>query len=46
MFNLATVYELCSDKSSKLKTSLVETVARQPITGQTNLDRPNSDFKM
>ncbi|PLN79840.1 hypothetical protein BDW42DRAFT_119094 [Aspergillus taichungensis] len=46
VFNLATVYELCSDKSSKLKTGLVETVARQPITGQTNLDRPNSDFKM
>ncbi|KAI2895618.1 hypothetical protein CBS63078_3352 [Aspergillus niger] len=46
VFNLSTVYELCSDKSAKLKTDLVETVARQPVTGTTNLDRPNGDFKL
>ncbi|GKZ40397.1 hypothetical protein AbraIFM66951_000160 [Aspergillus brasiliensis] len=46
VFNLSTVYELCSDKSTKLKTDLVETVARQPVTGTTNLDRPNGDFKL
>ncbi|RAK99735.1 uncharacterized protein BO80DRAFT_358182 [Aspergillus ibericus CBS 121593] len=46
VFNLSTVYELCSDKSAKLKTDLVETVAKQPVTGATNLDRPNGDFKL
>ncbi|PYH89829.1 hypothetical protein BO71DRAFT_335788 [Aspergillus ellipticus CBS 707.79] len=46
VFNLSTVYELCSDKSAKLKTDLTETVARQPVTGVTNLDRHNADFKL
>ncbi|KAL2854413.1 hypothetical protein BJY01DRAFT_205585 [Aspergillus pseudoustus] len=45
-FNLATVYELCSDKSVQLKTGLVEAIAEQPVTGYTNLDRPNADFKL
>ena len=46
VFNLSTVYELCSDKSGEMKTNLVETVARQPISGNANLDRSNADFKL
>ncbi|PLB52962.1 hypothetical protein P170DRAFT_351345 [Aspergillus steynii IBT 23096] len=46
VFNLSTVYELCSDKADKLKTTLVDTVAQQPVTGDINLDRPNVDFKL
>ncbi|KAL2868275.1 uncharacterized protein BJX67DRAFT_52200 [Aspergillus lucknowensis] len=46
VFNLATVYELCSDKSMQLKTGLVEAIAKQPVTGHTNLDRFNADFKL
>lgn len=46
LFNLSTVYELCSDQSGRLKSQVVETVAKQPITGHTNLNRPNADFKL
>lgn len=46
LFNLSTVYELCSDHSGKLKWQLVDTVAQQPVTGDTNLNRPNADFKL
>ncbi|KAL6235785.1 hypothetical protein BDW75DRAFT_131020 [Aspergillus navahoensis] len=46
VFNLATVYELCSDKAMQLKHGLVEKVARQPVTGHANLDRPSADFKL
>ncbi|KAL3461321.1 hypothetical protein BJX64DRAFT_164663 [Aspergillus heterothallicus] len=46
VFNLATVYELCSDKSVQLKIGLVEAIAEQPVTGYTNLDRLNADFKL
>ncbi|KAJ5584495.1 uncharacterized protein N7459_004295 [Penicillium hispanicum] len=46
IFNLSTVYELCSDNASQMKTQLAATIAGQPITGQTNLDRPNTDFKL
>ncbi|KAL4885074.1 hypothetical protein BJY04DRAFT_158927 [Aspergillus karnatakaensis] len=46
VFNLATVYELCSDKAVQLKQGLVEDIARQPVTGHTNLDRLNVDFKL
>ncbi|KAL4896972.1 hypothetical protein BDV59DRAFT_82443 [Aspergillus ambiguus] len=46
VFNLSTVYELCSDKSAKMKTDLVHAISRQPVTGHTNLDRPNADFKL
>jgi tetratricopeptide (TPR) repeat protein len=46
VFNLSTVYELCSDKASILKTSLAESVAKQPISGDLNLDRPSADFKL
>ncbi|KAL5338722.1 hypothetical protein BJX70DRAFT_192478 [Aspergillus crustosus] len=46
VFNLATVYELCSDKAVQLKQGLVEAIAKQPVTGDTNLDRLNADFKL
>ncbi|KAL4969763.1 uncharacterized protein BDV14DRAFT_87338 [Aspergillus stella-maris] len=46
VFNLATVYELCSDKAVQLKQGLVEAIAKQPITGNANLDRLNADFKL
>ncbi|KAJ9309467.1 hypothetical protein DTO217A2_1085 [Paecilomyces variotii] len=45
-FNLATIYELCSDKSRNLKLRLADEVAKQPHTGDTNIDRPNADFKL
>ncbi|OJK05229.1 hypothetical protein ASPACDRAFT_38800 [Aspergillus aculeatus ATCC 16872] len=46
VYNLSTIYELCSEKAGKLKTDLVETVAKQPVTGVLNLDRPSADFKI
>ncbi|KAN0083333.1 hypothetical protein V8E54_002421 [Elaphomyces granulatus] len=45
-FNLSTIYELCSDKSKALKTRLAEEVSKQSHFGETNLDRPNADFKL
>lgn len=45
-FNLSTIYELCSDKSTGLKSQLSDAVARQPVSGDMNLDRPNADFKL
>ncbi|RAK76281.1 uncharacterized protein BO72DRAFT_380298 [Aspergillus fijiensis CBS 313.89] len=46
VYNLSTIYELCSEKAGKLKTDLVEIVAKQPVTGVLNLDRPSADFKI
>jgi hypothetical protein len=46
VFNLSTVYELCSDKSGQLKAELVDRVSKQPVSGNANLDRPNADFKL
>ncbi|KAJ5167911.1 uncharacterized protein N7482_003505 [Penicillium canariense] len=46
IFNLSTVYELCSDSAAQLKGQLAATVSDQPVSGQTNLDRPNTDFKL
>ncbi|KAJ5132755.1 hypothetical protein N7448_006913 [Penicillium atrosanguineum] len=46
IFNLSTVYELCSDGASQLKGQLAGTIANQPVSGQTNLDRSNTDFKL
>ncbi|KAJ5648254.1 hypothetical protein N7490_004626 [Penicillium lividum] len=46
VFNLSTVYELCSDNAGQLKGQLAATVASQPVSGQTNMDRPNTDFKL
>ncbi|OJJ51508.1 hypothetical protein ASPZODRAFT_55774 [Penicilliopsis zonata CBS 506.65] len=45
-FNLSTIYELCSEKAATLKTQLVERVSKQPVSGHTNLEHPNSDFKL
>lgn len=46
VFNLSTVYELCFDSAAQLKGRLAATIAKQPVTGQTNLDRPNADLKL
>ncbi|KAJ5736272.1 uncharacterized protein N7483_001397 [Penicillium malachiteum] len=46
IFNLSTVYELCSDNASQLKGQLAATLAGQPVSGETNIDRPNTDFKL
>ncbi|KAJ5561357.1 hypothetical protein N7461_000118 [Penicillium sp. DV-2018c] len=46
IFNLSTVYELCSDNAPRMKGQLAETISKQPVLGQTNLDRPNSDLKL
>lgn len=46
IFNLSTVYELCSDNAGQLKGQLAATISNQPISGQTNLDRSNADFKL
>ncbi|KAJ5643736.1 uncharacterized protein N7484_006243 [Penicillium longicatenatum] len=46
VFNLSTVYELCSDNAGHLKGQLAATIAAQPVSGQTNMDRPNTDFKL
>ncbi|KAJ5793560.1 hypothetical protein N7457_000159 [Penicillium paradoxum] len=46
IFNLSTVYELCSDKAPHMKGQLAETISKHPVTGQTNLDRPISDLKL
>lgn len=45
-FNLATIYELCSDRSRNLKLRLADAVAKQPCAGDMNLDRSNADFKL
>ncbi|KAJ5722571.1 hypothetical protein N7488_000606 [Penicillium malachiteum] len=46
IFNLSTVYELCSDSANQLKGQLAATIAGQPVSGETNIDRPNTDFKL
>ncbi|KAJ6083300.1 hypothetical protein N7467_007435 [Penicillium canescens] len=46
IFNIATVYELCSDNAGYMKGQLADTISKQPVTGHTNLDRPNSDLKL
>ncbi|KAJ5683289.1 hypothetical protein N7462_006454 [Penicillium macrosclerotiorum] len=46
IFNLSTVYELCSDNAGQLKGQLATTISKHPMSGQTNLDRPNADFKL
>lgn len=45
-FNLSTMYELCSDRSAKLKLELADAVAQHPSFGDRNLDRHNADFKL
>lgn len=47
IFNLATIYELCSERSSyALKMALTESVARQTSSGEVNIERPNIEFKI
>ncbi|KAJ5950718.1 Tetratricopeptide-like helical [Penicillium vulpinum] len=46
IFNLSTVYELCTDRSTQMKGQLADMLSKQPVIGQTNLDRPNSDLKL
>ncbi|KAJ5158473.1 uncharacterized protein N7500_008124 [Penicillium coprophilum] len=46
IFNLSTVYELCSDSATSMKGQLADMLSKQPAIGQTNLDRPNSDLKL
>ncbi|KAJ5104063.1 hypothetical protein N7532_004592 [Penicillium argentinense] len=46
IFNLSTVYELCSDNAGQLKGQLALNISNQPISGRTNLDRSNADFKL
>ncbi|PGH23370.1 hypothetical protein AJ80_02623 [Polytolypa hystricis UAMH7299] len=45
-FNLATVYELSSDKSRALKLRLTERIAKHPPSADKNWERPNVDFKI
>ncbi|CAI7583294.1 unnamed protein product [Penicillium viridicatum] len=46
VFNLSTVYELCTDRATHMKGQLADTISKHPVIGQTNLDRPNSDLKL
>ncbi|PGH17790.1 hypothetical protein AJ79_00931 [Helicocarpus griseus UAMH5409] len=45
-FNLATIYELCSERSRFLKSNLTERIANQPPSKYKNWERPNADFKI
>ncbi|EEH44259.1 uncharacterized protein PADG_00548 [Paracoccidioides brasiliensis Pb18] len=45
-FNLATIYELCSERSRYLKSDLTERVASQPLSRIRNWERSNADFKL
>ncbi|OJD19447.1 hypothetical protein AJ78_00621 [Emergomyces pasteurianus Ep9510] len=45
-FNLATIYELCSERSRLLKSNLTERIASQPPSRYRNWEKPNADFKM
>ncbi|KDB22634.1 hypothetical protein H109_05433, partial [Trichophyton interdigitale MR816] len=45
-FNLATVYELCSENSGVLKATLAERVAEHPQSEHRNWEIPNGAFKI
>ncbi|KMQ44239.1 Tetratricopeptide-like helical domain [Trichophyton rubrum] len=45
-FNLATVYELCSEDSGALKAALAERVAEHPQSEHRNWEIPNGAFKI
>lgn len=45
LFNLATMYELCTDKHRNLKTRLVERVARLDESAA-GWEKMNADFKL
>ncbi|KAI5296763.1 hypothetical protein KEM55_005632 [Ascosphaera atra] len=47
IYNLATIYELCSERSQfAMKTALTERVAQQTSSHETNWERPNIEFKI
>ena len=46
IFNLATIYELSSERSRDLKMNLTDKVASQDGTTLNNLCRANTDFKL
>ncbi|KAJ5188516.1 hypothetical protein N7491_004840 [Penicillium cf. griseofulvum] len=46
IFNLSTIYELCTDSATHMKGQLADMLSKQPAIGHTNLDRPNSDLKL
>ncbi|EEP82507.1 conserved hypothetical protein [Uncinocarpus reesii 1704] len=45
-FNLATIYELCSENSGNLKVGLTEQISKQPPSRDINWERPNANFKI
>ncbi|KAL1958274.1 hypothetical protein VTO42DRAFT_4782 [Malbranchea cinnamomea] len=45
-FNLATIYELCSENSNALKLELTEKISRHPPSNYSNRERPNTNFKI
>lgn len=45
LFNLTTMYELCTDKSRTLKAKLAEKVAAMDITTK-GWEKSNADFKL
>lgn len=45
-FNLATIYELCSENSNALKFGLTEQISKHPHSPSRNWERPSVDFKI
>lgn len=45
LFNLATIYELCTDKSRALKSKLAERMAEMEPTTR-GWEKSNADFKL
>lgn len=45
LFNLTTMYELCTDRSRSLKAGLVEKMVSQKATAQ-GWEKSNADFKL
>lgn len=45
LFNLTTMYELCTDRSRSLKARLVEKVAGMEVTTR-GWEKSNADFKL
>lgn len=45
LFNLTTMYELCTDKSRNLKAKLAEKVAGMEVTTK-GWEKSNADFKL
>jgi hypothetical protein len=45
-FNLATIYELCSENANTLKLGLTERISAHPPSPFRNWERPSTDFKV